>query len=325
MLDSRYRLRRLAAGDADAHVAILNRIDPDHPITVEQWRREDEFVHTPPMICHQFAIDETSSDCLVAVGGTVTALDSVGEGNFWVGAGVDPDPRGRGLGRVLARVLEDAATESGALRLWASAPVADGRAVRFLHLQGFREKPTNWMSSLDLNEVATPPPPNEESIRAEGVEITDLASEGPEDPEVIEKVFAVVAATMGDAPRMGAYVPVTREQFSALMISGPDFLPEGLLLARAEGRYVGMSNLRRIAAEPQVLYQMFTATLPEYRGRGIATALKRRGIRFARDHGYRSIRTDNDSLNTAIWSINQRLGFRGQRETVWAEKSLAPP
>jgi len=109
------------------------------------------------------------------------------------------------------------------------------------------------------------------------------------------------------------------------MLTGPDFLPEGFLLARAEGRYVGMSNLRRVEAEPHVIYQMYTATLPEFRGRGIATALKWRGIRFAREHGYRSIRTDNDSLNEAIWSINQRLGFRRVREMIWAEKPLPRP
>jgi mycothiol synthase len=197
--------------------------------------------------------------------------------------------------------------------------------VNFLHLQGFQEKLRNWQSSLELLEVVTASPEIEGPVRAAGIDITDLASEGPEDPEVIEKVFALAAATMGDAPRLGAYVPLTRDQFSQMMLTGPDFLPDGFLLARAEGRYVGMSNLRRIEAEPQVLYQMFTATLPGFRGRGIATALKRRGIRFARDHGFRSIRTHNDSLNTAIWSINQRLGFRRQREMIWAEKTLARP
>jgi GNAT superfamily N-acetyltransferase len=114
MLDPRYRLRGFTADDAEEHVAILNRIDPDHPTTVEQWRREDEFVHTPPLICHQFAIVEIASGRLVATGGTVTAPDSVGQGNLWVGVGVDFDHRGRGLGRELAGALERAAAESGA-------------------------------------------------------------------------------------------------------------------------------------------------------------------------------------------------------------------
>jgi len=204
MLDPRYRLRRFTADDVAAHVAILNRIDPDRPTTVDQWRREDEFVHTPPMICHQFSIDEVSTGRLVAVGGTVTAPDSVGEGNFWVGAGVDPDHRRRGLGRELARALEEAAVKSGALRLWASAPVADEAAVRFLHLQGFQSRLTNWQSSLDLEGITTPPPSVEDALHRAGIDISDLAAEGPEDAGVLEKAFTVAAATMGDAPRMGA-------------------------------------------------------------------------------------------------------------------------
>lgn len=44
-----------------------------------------------------------------------------------------------------------------------------------------------------------------------------------------------------------------------------------------------------------------TGVLRPYRGRGVATLLKLRGIRYAQAHGNRPLYTVNDSANTACW------------------------
>lgn len=53
----------------------------------------------------------------------------------------------------------------------------------------------------------------------------------------------------------------------------------------------------------------------EYRGRGIATALKVRTVEYARGRGYRQIRTENEIHNAPMIAINDRFGF--QRQPVW--------
>ena len=319
MLDPRYRMRPFTKKDLPAQTSILNRLTPDRPVTLEEVVRDDEFVHIPPMICHQYAVEEVASGQLVATGGTITPPDSIGQGSFWVGADVDPDHQGRGIGRELARVLEAKVREIGGVRLWASTRADRPREVRFLQRLGFVEKLRNWQSRLDLRafgrRVSDRTVPND-------VEFTTLAAEGATDGVVIDRVYDLAAATFGDAPRLGAYVPPTREQFVGMMLNGPGFLPEGFLLARVGTRYVGMSNLERIPSEPDTLHQLFTATRREFRGRGIATELKHRGIRFAQERGYRFLRTENDSLNAGIWSINARLGFQRERELVLGVKEL---
>ena len=71
-----------------------------------------------------------------------------------------------------------------------------------------------------------------------------------------------------------------------------------------------MSRLLADLKHPHVLHQDLTGVLAEYRGRGIAQALKVRTIQFARERGYREIRTSNDSTNAPMLHINDLIGFR---------------
>jgi len=49
--------------------------------------------------------------------------------------------------------------------------------------------------------------------------------------------------------------------------------------------------------------------LRPYRGKGVATLLKLRGIRYAQQHGKSKLWVVNDSVNAAMLGLNQKLGF----------------
>ena len=54
---------------------------------------------------------------------------------------------------------------------------------------------------------------------------------------------------------------------------------------------------------------MFTGTGREYRGRGLALAVKLASTRWAREHGITQIVTTNDETNAPMLAINRRLGY----------------
>jgi GNAT superfamily N-acetyltransferase len=70
-------------------------------------------------------------------------------------------------------------------------------------------------------------------------------------------------------------------------------------------------GLSAIAIHPEEKYasNAFTGILREYRGRGLAQALKLQTILLARREGMLSIRTNNDSENAPILTVNQKLGY----------------
>jgi RimJ/RimL family protein N-acetyltransferase len=107
-------------------------------------------------------------------------------------------------------------------------------------------------------------------------------------------------------------------------MKNPQLLPEGYFIAKDGPKYVGMSDVHRIDTEPGVLQQDDTGVIREYRGRGIATALKLKITEFGQRNGYRMIKTWNDSVNAAMLAVNVKLGFKRQVGWILMEKILRP-
>jgi mycothiol synthase len=53
-----------------------------------------------------------------------------------------------------------------------------------------------------------------------------------------------------------------------------------------------------------------TATRRDWRGRGVAGALKRAAVLWARERGLRRLRTENEERNAPMLAINRRMGYR---------------
>ena len=52
-----------------------------------------------------------------------------------------------------------------------------------------------------------------------------------------------------------------------------------------------------------------TGVARPYRGKGVATLLKLRGIRYPQEHGNQKLWVFNDSVNAAMLGLNEQLGF----------------
>jgi GNAT superfamily N-acetyltransferase len=110
--------------------------------------------------------------------------------------------------------------------------------------------------------------------------------------------------------------------YDGWIFDSPNYLPEGNFIALDGDRYVGMSTLRTSQASPDEYYVGFTGVLRDYRGKGIAMALKLKAIAFARQRGIKQIKTWNDSSNRPMLRINEALGFAKQPAWISYLKKL---
>ena len=126
----------------------------------------------------------------------------------------------------------------------------------------------------------------------------------------MRKIHELVQLIQADMPREADFTPLSYEDWDTYSLKNPQLLTDGYFLAKDGSNFVGMSDVHRIDSEPGVLNQDDTGVIREYRGRGIATALKLKVIEFGKKNGYRTIKTWNDSVNASMLAINNKLGFR---------------
>jgi GNAT superfamily N-acetyltransferase len=321
-----YSLRPFVDPDYQ-EVARINSIAvPEFPETAEDARHWSELIaRDPARLMRKLIVEEAGSGTVVAWGGITHTLFNFHPHKYFVRAVVHPSHRGRGIGQELYNRLEQEAVARGAFCLWSSAREDEPFSVRFLQRQGFVTLRKTWTSRLSLGELDLSKfPDHSNALSSLGIRITTLAAEGADRLETRRRLYELSRITSEDAPRMGEYEPVSYQEFVDIDVEGPTVLPDAIFLAVSGENLVGWTTLQRLRGLPDSLDIGFTGTLPEFRGRGIASELKRRAVEYARDHGYRYILTGNDSLNPRIWAINEKLGFRKLVVFVQAEKNLRP-
>jgi GNAT superfamily N-acetyltransferase len=140
--------------------------------------------------------------------------------------------------------------------------------------------------------------------RRQGLEVATLSElAGAEEP-----LFELWGEAGAFPPGATGGVP-TFDEWRRFILGNPLLDPEGSFTLLRAGRPVALSWLlvdrERLKAEHE-----WTATLPELRGQGLARLAKLHAIRWAAEHGFRELLTDNDSDNIAMLELNRSLGFR---------------
>ncbi|MCI4351991.1 MAG: GNAT family N-acetyltransferase [Thermoplasmata archaeon] len=324
MDESRFSVRPLTEGDYGSWAAIEQAIRPDQPVSAETLRHQEE-AFGPSNYHELYNVDARQLTRAVAVGGVGQAPEAA-RGNFWLDVAVHPEVQRQGIGARLYETLLARAEEKGAqlLRAFVREEERAGRA--FLVKRGFVERRRNWTSLLDLASVDLERlPTRSREPNTSRIEISTLAREGVHDPRVLEQLYRLDAEASVDEPRLEPYVPPSFANYRTFNFGGPNALPEAWFIAKDRGQYVAFSYAQRESAAPDTLEQMFTCTQREYRRQGLALALKLRIIDYGKRHGYRWIRTHNDSSNVPMWALNERLGFRKVYAGIQTEKVLARP
>lgn len=310
-------IREFDRSDSDyaAAVRLWNETWPEYPDAVEEWQHHDRARN--PDFLHRRFVGE--------VDGTMVGYAECGEhahshvpGKYFVFVNIHPDHRRRGYGTALydhtVRLLEERDPKPTVLTSDSREDKND--SGRFLAKRGYASVMRFPMSYLyvekfDFSKFEGAA----ERVAEQGIEIRSLAELRETDPDWQREWYELKWELFQDVPLPD---PPTKQPFDVWVkqFEGPSFKIEPHWAAMHDGRYVGMSELWVPKADTDKLWQGLTGTVRGYRRKGIATALKLKGIEYAKAQGVRIISTDNEE-NNPMYFLNLKLGFEAQ--PAWLE------
>jgi RNA polymerase sigma factor (sigma-70 family) len=236
----------------------------------------------------------------------------------------DPQRLKRGVGNLLLDQLMQDLREAKAITVSCRQYASEIELIDFLKRQGFLEVSRILDLRLDVSAVdISAHSPLTRRIEEQGISISTFAEERVRDPRCVEKLYALTTLLRQDDPGRSPFMPPAYNAREALMwLEMPYLLPEAYFIAKHRDEYVGVSDVSLFEAAPGGLTQGFTGVKREYRRQGLATALKFCGIAYAQSHGYRIIQSFNKLEQSAIRTLNEKLGFHVIVEDVLLEKCL---
>ena len=229
----------------------------------------------------------------------------------WIHVDVHPDHRTGGLGTALLEVAEAHASEIGVTKLLGHARSDEAtRAFAIAHSYtqtGFAE-----ILSIDPGTIEAPIPPNGVELRAYSTFV--------DDPTPIHHVDATAFL---DEPGEANFDVMPYDYWLQRFFRHPSLAHEACMVVLVDGVAVATTMLHIDPSSGRGMNNG-TGTLPEYRGRGLATLAKRASLACAAELGCTVVYTGNDATNAPMLAINRKLGYRPWTTELSWSKALAP-
>lgn len=314
-----FEIRPFTQEDYNDVATVHNAVYPDNPMTAQELRRDDEN-RDEHCRCERWVV--TLGGTVVAHGGFCQWPDTFQEGEYSLIGGVVPEHRGKGIGSALYALIERRLRAIDAKLVRSHGRADRDSSIRFLTARGFAEfmRERDW--ALDPRNFDSEPFRGLlDSLQAQGVEIVCLR-DLRDDPQRNRKLYDMINAVLLDAPGGEYHQRLPFERWVELHIDTPEILEDGYYVAKEKDEYVGKTHFVRYETD-DTLFTKLTGVIPSHRRRGIALALKVRSIMWARANGFSSIRTDNESGNLPMMTLNRRLGFKELPEWIFYEKRFS--
>ena len=227
---------------------------------------------------------------------------------------VAPARRATGVGGTLLEALEEWARMRGITELEDPVSEDDVGSLAWASRRGYAEVGRNSRLVLDLTATEVPRP-----NAPPGIEIVTWA----ERPELARGIWEVAREAMPDVPGEEEVDAGTFEEWLARDMQGMSDDPRSVFVALADGEVVGYAKLSLLPDTPQRAYHDLTGVRRSWRGKGIAAALKRTQIAWAKEHGYTSLQTSNEVRNEPIRRLNERHGYVFEPGVVIVRRAIA--
>lgn len=291
---------RPASGRDDLAVwaEVKNQLTPLDRVTPEEL--EHELGTSPGMRLLLATLDGE------VVGSGIGRDSQAAPDSLFAMARVVPAHRRRGAGSALFAALSELARDRGRTHLFGRIQEDDAESLEWANRRGLTEiarETTLLLSLVDLPKGTPPAPPS-------GVELVSLAAR----PDLAADAHRIESEAILDIPGPFPQSPVAFEAWRRENVDLPGFQPAGSFVALLGGDPVGYAGLS--ATDESLAEHLLTGVLRRARGRGIATALKRAQIDWARRAGYQQLVTWTSSRNDPMRSINLKLGYIEQPASI---------
>jgi GNAT superfamily N-acetyltransferase len=153
---------------------------------------------------------------------------------------------------------------------------------------------------LDLTAIEAPDP-----APPAGIEIVAWS----ERPELAAGLHEVAREAVPDIPGEEEDDIGTLDEWLARDMQGESDDPGAVFVALDGNEVAGFAKLSLLPERTDRAFHDLTGVRRSHRGRGIAAALKRTQIAWAKDHGYTSLQTSNEARNEPIRRLNERHGY----------------
>lgn len=213
--------------------------------------------------------------------------------------------------------IDDAAIAQGSGLLLAYCGEDMPEMLQALATLGFERERVEKLWELDLGEHGQRLRREAEEARhrmdGAGVKLLTVAEWA--DPEKFRKLYRLNEETIQDVPHSLPIITEAYDDFERRR-KAPDRREDRWWIAVRGDEVVAMSYLKFPPVRGSV-WTGYTCADREYRGRGIARAVKLQSLAQAVELGVPSVRTDNDAENAPMLHINQALGY--VRRPGWVE------
>jgi GNAT superfamily N-acetyltransferase len=216
--------------------------------------------------------------------------------------------RRQGVGNAMLEAAREHAARVGLERIWGRIDATDMDSLRFAQRNGLTESGRERISVLELTGAPSPVPP------PPGVTVVSLA----ERPDLIRAAYDIYSECLPDMPSPTPMLAEPFHEWVSRTLEGPGALPAAVMVAVADDAVIGQAALA-LEGDEGTAEHLLTCVRRDWRGRGVAGALKSAQIAWARQSGIERLVTSNDAPNAAMLAVNQQLGYEVVSEGVLVE------
>ena len=301
-----FSLRAFTDNDYDGLIALRNTIYPDHPKTVKELRHHDK-THEHKIKQKRWVYGKNGSIIVCAM--YTQFIEAYHPKKFAFFIHVLPKFQGLGFGAESYNYLTDKLNVFDPIKLTSEANETHERSIKFLKDRGYKNTIKEKESKLNL--ITYDPQQHKTiiyNIIKQGFRIITLKQFRLEDENADYKCWQLEREVAPDMPWTDPISIPEYDHYSQYVLNHPRFNPNSWFIVLDNTTIIGMSNLWG-TPQKEIINTGLTGVKRSFRCKGIANALKHTSLHWAKNQGFKTIRTNNVDSNDAMLNINIRAGF----------------